>query len=105
MPGGIRTGLQGHVPDSVKASWDTDLEVKNFFKSPAQGADTSIYAALSKEWEGRGGRYLEDCAESPPVTPSGGATSVGYAPHAYEVEPAKQLWADSCQMVGVADDA
>ncbi|KAL9036767.1 MAG: hypothetical protein Q9180_004105 [Flavoplaca navasiana] len=105
MPGGIRTGLQGHVPDSVKATWDTDLEVKNYMKSPAQGAATSVYAALSKDWEGRGGRYLEDCAESPPFAPSGGATAVGYAPHAFEVEPAKQLWADSCRMVGVADDA
>ncbi|KAL8994962.1 MAG: hypothetical protein Q9169_005203 [Polycauliona sp. 2 TL-2023] len=104
MPGGIRTGLQGHVPDSVKATWDEDLEVKNYMKSPAQGAATSVYAALSKEWEGRGGRYLEDCAESPPVAPPGGATAVGYAPHAYDVKPAKQLWADSCQMVGVADD-
>ncbi|KAI4235275.1 MAG: hypothetical protein LQ349_003273 [Xanthoria aureola] len=104
MPGGIRTGLQGHVPDAVKASWDVDLEVKNFMKSPAQGAATSVYAALSKEWEGRGGRYLEDCAESPPFAPSGGSTAVGYAPHAYEVEPAKKLWADSCKMVGVADD-
>ncbi|KAL8966463.1 MAG: hypothetical protein Q9183_003363, partial [Haloplaca sp. 2 TL-2023] len=40
MPGGIRTGLQEHVPDSVKASWDTDDEVRNYMKSPAQGAAT-----------------------------------------------------------------
>ncbi|KAL8851645.1 MAG: hypothetical protein Q9221_003482 [Calogaya cf. arnoldii] len=104
MPGGIRTGLQGHVPDAVKVSWDVDLEVKNYTKSPAQGAATTVYAALSKEWEGRGGRYLEDCAESPPVSPSGGQTAVGYAPHAYDVEPARKLWTDSCQMVGVADN-
>ncbi|KAL8665074.1 MAG: hypothetical protein Q9168_007776 [Polycauliona sp. 1 TL-2023] len=104
MPGGIRTGLQGNVSDSVKASWDENLEVKNYMKSPAQGAATSVYAAVSKEWEGRGGRYLEDCTESPPVASPGGATAGGYAPHAYEVEPARQLWADSCQMVGLADD-
>lgn len=104
MPGGIRTGLQEHVPSSVKASWDHDSEVKNYMKSPAQGASTSVYAALSKEWEGKGGRYLEDCAESPPADPYGGATSVGYAPHAYNVKDAKQLWADSCKMVGVKDD-
>ncbi|KAL8654724.1 MAG: hypothetical protein Q9226_003319 [Calogaya cf. arnoldii] len=104
MPGGIMTGLQEHVPDAVKASWDVDVEVKNYMKSPAQGAATTVYAALSKEWEGRGGRYLEDCAESPPVAPSGGQTAVGYAPHAYDVEPARKLWADSCRMVGVTDD-
>ena len=104
MPGGIRTGLQEHVPDSVKASWDTVEEVKNYMKSPAQGAATSVYAALSKEWEGRGGRYMEDCAEAPPVAPMGGATATGYAPHAYDEDAAKQLWVDSCQMVGVTDD-
>ncbi|KAL8726432.1 MAG: hypothetical protein Q9166_006710 [cf. Caloplaca sp. 2 TL-2023] len=104
MPGGIRTGLQGHVPDSVKASWDVDLEVKNYMKSPPQGAATSVYAALSKEWEGKGGRYLEDCSESPPVPAYGGATAVGYAPHAYDEKSAKKLWADSCKFVGVTDD-
>ena len=104
MPGGIRTGLQEHVPDAVKASWDEDLEVKNYMKSAGQGASTSVYAAISKEWEGRGGMYLEDCAESPPVGPGGGATAVGYAPHAYNEEDARQLWEDSCTMVGITDD-
>ncbi|KAI4112678.1 MAG: hypothetical protein LQ338_008285, partial [Usnochroma carphineum] len=104
MPGGIRTGLQEQVPDAVKASWDYDPEVKNYMKSPAQGASTSIYAALAKEWEGRGGRYLEDCAEAPLVALSGGATAVGYAPHAYNEKDARQLWADSCKMVGVDDE-
>ncbi|KAL8788917.1 MAG: hypothetical protein Q9213_001440 [Squamulea squamosa] len=104
MPGGIRTGIQENLPDAIKASWDTDLEIKNYMKSPAQGAATTVYAALSKEWEGRGGRYLEDCAESPPVGPSGGSTAVGYAPYAYDEISARKLWEDSCQMVGVADD-
>ncbi|KAL8679785.1 MAG: hypothetical protein Q9186_003950 [Xanthomendoza sp. 1 TL-2023] len=104
MPGGIRTGLQGNIPDSVKATWDVDLEVKNYMKSPEQGAATSVYAAISEEWEGKGGRYLEDCAESVPVGPSGGSTAIGYAPYAYDVESAKKLWADSCKMVEVAND-
>ncbi|KAL8746191.1 MAG: hypothetical protein Q9184_007779 [Pyrenodesmia sp. 2 TL-2023] len=104
MPGGIRTGLQEHVPNSVKKSWDYDLEVKNYMKSPAQGASTTVFAALSKEWEGKGGRYMEDCAESPAIGPDAAATAVGYAPHAYDVKKAKQLWADSCKMVGVQDD-
>ncbi|KAL8905169.1 MAG: hypothetical protein Q9207_002796 [Kuettlingeria erythrocarpa] len=103
MPGGIRTGLQEHVPSSVKASWDYDPEIKKYMKSPAQGASTTVFAALSKEWEGKGGRYMEDCAESPAIAPGAGATAVGYAPHAYDVKDAKQLWADSCKMVGVQD--
>lgn len=104
MPGGIRTGLQEHVPDAVKESWDYDPEINNYMKSPAQGAATSVYAALSKEWEGKGGRYLEDCAEAPAVAPNGGATAGGYAAHAYNEKDAMQLWVDSCKMVGVEDD-
>ncbi|KAL9594893.1 MAG: hypothetical protein Q9219_006770 [cf. Caloplaca sp. 3 TL-2023] len=101
MPGGIKTGLQGFVSDAI---WETP-GVKEMMKSPAQGASTTVYAALSKDWEGKGGRYLEDCAESPPVAPDAGSTAVGYAPYAYDEKDAKQLWVDSCQMVGVADDA
>ncbi|KAL9021486.1 MAG: hypothetical protein Q9185_001279 [Variospora sp. 1 TL-2023] len=103
-PGGIRTGLQEHVPDSVKESWDYDTEVKNYWKSVPQGAATTVYAALSKEWEGKGGRYLEDCAESPPIAPGAGVTTVGYAPYAYDEGDARKVWADSCRMVGVADE-
>lgn len=104
MPGGIMTGLQEHVSDAVKAGWDEDPAIRKFWKSPAQGAATSVYAALSQEWEGKGGRYLEDCAESPPGAPDGGPTSVGYSPHAYDEQAAKQVWTDSCKMVGVPED-
>ncbi|KAL8998384.1 MAG: hypothetical protein Q9188_006112 [Gyalolechia gomerana] len=104
MLGGIMTGLQEHVPDAVRASWDKDMEIKNYMENSAQGAATRIYAALSQEWEGKGGRYLEDCAESPPFTPHGGATAVGHAPHAYDEQAAKRVWTDSCKMVGVPED-
>ncbi|KAL8937025.1 MAG: hypothetical protein Q9216_004631 [Gyalolechia sp. 2 TL-2023] len=104
MPGGIMTGLQNHVPDAVKAQWDLDMEVKNYMKSSAQGAATSVYAALSKDWEGKGGRYLEDCGESPPFEPGSSQTAVGYAPHAYDEQAAKQVWTDSCKMVGLPEN-
>ena len=103
-PGGIRTGLQTHIPDSVKKTWDTDQAVKNYMKSTAQGASTSVYAALGKEWDGKGGIYLEDCEESPLMEPGATATDNGYVPHAYDEKAAKQVWEDSCKMVGVEDD-
>lgn len=37
-----------------------------FFKTPEEGARTSLYAALSPEMEGISGCYLEDCAISEP---------------------------------------
>lgn len=104
MPGGIMTGLQEHVSDAVKASWDEDLKMKHYMKSPAQGAATSVYAALSKDWEGKGGRYLEDCDDSRPAEPGSGSTSIGYARHAYDEQAAKQVWIDSCRMVGVPEN-
>lgn len=70
-------------------------------KSPEQGAATTVYAAVSNEWEGKGGRYLEDCDEAQPH--AGGMA--GYAAWAYDPKSEKKLWADSCKMVGVEDDA
>lgn len=103
-PGGIMSGLQKHVPDSVKEGWKTNEESGRYMKSVEQGAATTVFAALSKEWEGRGGRYLEDCAESPPVREGAKPTDVGYVPHAYNEKGEKQLWVDSLRMVGVEDD-
>jgi hypothetical protein len=33
------------------------------FKSSAQGAATTVYAAVSWEWSYKGGRYLSSCME------------------------------------------
>jgi hypothetical protein len=34
-------------------------------KSMEQGAATSVLTAVGREWDGVGGRYLEDCEEAP----------------------------------------
>ncbi|MCJ1269400.1 hypothetical protein MMC22_009292 [Lobaria immixta] len=103
-PGGIMSGLQKHVPDSIKEKWKNDPDSVRSVKSAEQGAATSVLAALSKEWEGKGGRYLEDCAESPPAREDRKPTDIGYVPHAYNEKGEKQLWVDSLRMVGVEDD-
>lgn len=36
MPGGIMSGLQKHVSQDVRESWQTE-EVAKYFKSPEQG--------------------------------------------------------------------
>ena len=33
-------------------------------KNPAQGAATTVWAAVGKVWEGKGGLYLEECREA-----------------------------------------
>ena len=106
-PGSIRqSGLQKHVtPESwanIKEQVDPSELAPTRYKSAAQGAATTVWAAIGREWEGRGGRFLENCAEAKPRA-SAGALS-GYTAYVYDVDAAKRLWADSCRMVGVQDE-
>ena len=106
-PGVVFTNLQQYVdPEMMKAHAEDPMAV-NYMKSAAQGAATSVYAALSKEWEGRGGMYLSDCVLQGPVTPDNSALALGddgYAAWAYDETKAVRLWRDSCTMVGVDDE-
>lgn len=106
-PGGIWSNLQQHVDPALMSSWKDDDDTSKGMKSPAQGASTSVYAAVSKEWEGRGGRFLSNCLEQGPCTPGQPALALaneGYAAWAFDEEKAKRLWRDSCKFVGVEDD-
>lgn len=101
MPGGIFTGLQVHVPAEVKEGW------KAFamgMKNEEQGAATTVLAAVGKEWEGVGGKYLEDCRE---IEETGKAEygAFGWMSHAFDEKLEKQLWIDSLKMVGLPEDA
>ena len=91
MPGGIATNLQIHMSQEVKDRFASDPNIVNFMKSTEQGAATTIYAALSKEWEGKGGKYLEDCQAAPPADAAGGGVR-GYKPYAYDQEKEDRLW-------------
>ncbi|MCJ1394476.1 hypothetical protein MMC18_007354 [Xylographa bjoerkii] len=97
-PGGIMTGLQTYVPDEIKETWKSDAATKRM-KSVPQGAATTVWAAVSSEWEGKGGKYLEDCQESRPVK-----GVWGYAPHAFDPEKEGKLWTASLKLVGLQDD-
>ncbi|KAF2965792.1 hypothetical protein GQX73_g7778 [Xylaria multiplex] len=90
MPGGIMTGLQKHVPAEIRASWDKIPGVRNFLKSLEQGAATTVLAAVGKEWEGKGGKYLEDCrvALFEPLV----ETMMGVSKYAYDKTKEDKLW-------------
>lgn len=100
MPGGIASELQKHVSDEQKEAWNQGATVK-FWKSPGQGAATTLVAAIGKEWEGKGGVYLEDCQEAIP-TPPAGMGLLGFVPHAFDAEKEEKLWKASLKMVKVA---
>ncbi|KAI3337029.1 short chain dehydrogenase [Xylariaceae sp. AK1471] len=66
MPGGIDTNLAKYTPREVVENFKKDPVMYNWMKSPEQGAATTIVAAVSKEWEGNGGEYLENCTVAKP---------------------------------------
>ena len=103
-PGGIDTGLQIHVPQQMKDHWSQDETIQKMFKSREQGAATTVFCALSKEWEGKGGRYFEECEESQPVKQGFTVTDPGYVAHTYNPEAEKKLWVESLKLLGLDDD-
>lgn len=91
MPGGIRTNLQRHISQE-----DLDRAVAAAggaggitWKTPEQGAATSVLVATSPLLEGVGGRYFEDCNEAGPHQPG---TRTGVAAYALDPEAAARLW-------------
>lgn len=67
-PGGIFTPLQRHLPDEemVALGWKNadgtiPPAIEAMFKTPAQGASTSVWAATSDKLAGMGGLYCENC--------------------------------------------
>ncbi len=76
-------------------------------KSPEQGAATTVWAAVGKQWEGKGGKFLEDCSVSEPFVADDprhegwGPMAPGYAPHVYDQQAAQQLWEVSLKLVGL----
>lgn len=99
-PGGIATGLQDHLGELRKAF---EIEsVRRTMKSTEQGASTSVFAAVSEEWKGRGGVYLSDCEVMGPVVEMDMMKGDnGFAEWAFDGEKAERLWVESLKMVGV----
>ena len=85
-PGAVRTDLERHFSLlstlMVPVRW-------YMYKSAEQGAQTSIYCAVSEEMEGVSGKYLADCAIK---EPSKGAQ---------DDDAARKLWDLSLKLVGL----
>ncbi|GAA2329938.1 SDR family NAD(P)-dependent oxidoreductase [Streptomyces kunmingensis] len=97
-PGWISTNLQRHVDqDTMRAmgAIDADGEIIKtpYYKTPAQGAATSVLLAASPLVKGVTGRYFEDNQEAPVVTGAEDEQIVGgVAAHALDTEAADRLW-------------
>jgi NAD(P)-dependent dehydrogenase (short-subunit alcohol dehydrogenase family) len=105
QPGGVpASGLMQHLPEEVQKGIRGNQELVNQFKNVEQGAATTVYAVLSKELEGQGGVYLEDCQVAKAHAEEAGPWGPGYAEHAYDGKKAEKLWMKSLELVGLEDE-
>ncbi|XP_055979926.1 retinol dehydrogenase 14 [Sorex fumeus] len=88
-PGIVRTNLGRHIHIPLLARPLFSLVSWAFFKSPVEGAQTSIYLASSPEVEGVSGKYFGDCKEEELL------------PKAMDDLVARKLWDISEVMVGL----
>ncbi|PKX94998.1 short-chain dehydrogenase [Aspergillus novofumigatus IBT 16806] len=102
-PGLIFTGLQKFVDDGVMDEWRKP-GMRPYLKTDEQGAATVVVAAVGREWEGQGGKYLEDCRESGPAKTGFRTVDPGYAMHIWDQESAERLWEESRRLVGLRED-
>ncbi|KAL7894239.1 hypothetical protein HDV63DRAFT_412838 [Trichoderma sp. SZMC 28014] len=100
-PGAIHTDLSRHLPaESLQAILNNPY-VRKIMKSTEQGAATTVWAAVSKNWETRGGRYLEDCKEADRGEDDGQVFGVGWVEQTYNANEEDRLWEDSLKLVGL----
>jgi len=106
-PGAIyETNLSRHMsPDVLERVWSQVRERQEKsggigFKTREQGAATSVLVATSRQLDGIGGRYFEDCNEAHPLPADfSPETASGVAPYALDPENAARLWELSERMI------
>jgi len=99
-PGGIFTPLQRHLPkeEMIAMGWlgedgEPSELAKAGFKSPEQGASTTLWAATSAQLVGKPGVYCENAdiaAMTDPDSPM--SRYMGVDAHACDAEAAERLW-------------
>lgn len=99
-PGTIMTNLQRHIlrEEMEALGWiDCKGNIRKFFRSPAQGAATTVWAATADALAEHGGAYCENCAVAEPAPQ--GETRRGVAAHARDAQAAARLWEESERLV------
>ncbi|OAG00548.1 NAD(P)-binding protein [Paraphaeosphaeria sporulosa] len=100
-PGAILTNITRYSDPSVIDAILKMPHLVPIFKSAEQGGATTVVAAVGKEWEGRGGKYLEDCEEAGRGEDDGNVFMLGYTTWTYDEGEEERLWKDSAHFVGV----
>lgn len=90
-PGAVDTEIWRNVPTALRFLL---APIKLFFKTSEQGAETTIYLAVSEEVEGHSGLYYEDCKLA--------ENKLGAL--AKDAELAKKMWDFSVKVTGFSGD-
>ncbi|KAL3478499.1 NAD(P)-binding protein [Aspergillus californicus] len=89
---------------AMAEAFKKDEKAYKLMKSPEQGAATTVWAAISQEWEKKGGECLAECGKTTRGNDNHEIIGVGFAAHAYDAEKEARLWKDPLKMVGLTDD-
>jgi NAD(P)-dependent dehydrogenase (short-subunit alcohol dehydrogenase family) len=96
-PGAIWTGLAKFMtPEDISAFQARAQAVKTV----EQGAATTVWCAVSRQLDTRGGVYCEDCNIAEPV-PATSQETRGVRPWAMDAELAERLWVLSEEITGL----
>jgi NAD(P)-dependent dehydrogenase (short-subunit alcohol dehydrogenase family) len=103
-PGGIMTKLQRHL-DDAQLRWvgavdeqGNRLDVPPGWKTPQQGAATSVLMAASPAVDGVTGRYFEDANEATVIAEPVDGRS-GVLPYALDEKNADLLWEETLRLL------
>jgi NAD(P)-dependent dehydrogenase (short-subunit alcohol dehydrogenase family) len=103
-PGGIMTNLQRHLDEAqLRFVGAVDkqgrrMDVPPGWKTPQQGAATSVLLAASPHVHGATGRYFEDSNEAIVLTEPRDGRS-GVAPYALDPDDADRLWDETARLL------
>jgi NAD(P)-dependent dehydrogenase (short-subunit alcohol dehydrogenase family) len=101
-PGGIHTELTRSMdPEELRALLASPRIAATTFKTPEQGAATSVWCATSAQLDGMGGVYCEDVDIAEAVGADAQGDS-GVRPWAMDPDLAERLWRKSEEWTGLA---
>ncbi|MEV0229275.1 SDR family NAD(P)-dependent oxidoreductase [Nonomuraea sp. NPDC050786] len=96
-PGYIHTNLQRHLDDDTMRGWgamddEGNLVTPDYFKTPEQGAATSVLLAGSPLLDGVTGRFFSSDNQEAEVVPGGQGATAGVAAWSVDTAAADRLW-------------
>ncbi|KAF4336789.1 alcohol dehydrogenase [Fusarium beomiforme] len=103
-PGLIFTPAARAMPSGYWNALLADENQARYIKNEEQGAATTVWAAVGRVWEGKGGKYLEDVSvrDFAPNVPD--ISVAGPSKLAYNPEGEERLWEVSHNLLGSQSD-